>query len=195
MPADPDDSLSVFMRTNPMPPAAPPQRVWRRRALTLALLLAVWLGAQYWQARDVPRGPAPAFSLPAVSVQPGQQLSLAQWQAAHPGRPVALNFWSESCPICKLQQSNVSRVGEDWPVLTVALQSGDVAAVRQALGRRGLDWPTVVDARGELTRRYGIGAVPAFVVIDASGQVRSASVGYTSELGMRARLWWAALRV
>ena len=185
---------SAWMRTNPRSPAGSRGRVWRQRALTLALLLTVWLGAQYWRASEVPRGPAPAFSLPAVSVQADQQLSLAQWQAAHPGRPVALNFWAESCPICKLQQSNISRVGADWPVLTVALQSGDVAAVRQALGRRGLDWPTVVDARGELTRRYGIGAVPAFVVIDASGQVRSASVGYTSELGMRARLWWAALR-
>ncbi len=173
---------------------APRRRLWRQRALTLALLLAVWLGAQFWQTRQVPRGAAPEFSLPAVSVQDGRQLSLAQWRAAHPGRPVALNFWSESCPICKLQQSNVSSVGADWPVLTVALQSGEVDAVRQALGRRGLNWPTVVDARGELTRRYGIGAVPAFVVIDARGQVRGVSVGYTSELGMRARLWWAALR-
>lgn len=174
--------------------AAPTRRRWRERGITLALLLAVWLGAQLWQTRAVPSGPAPAFSLPAVSVQDGQQLSLAQWQAAHPGRPVALNFWSESCPICKLQQPNVSRVGTDWPVLTIALQSGDVDEVRQALGRRGLDWPTVVDSWGELARRYGVKAVPAFVVIDAAGQVRGVSVGYTSELGMRARLWWAALR-
>ena len=173
---------------------APARRVWRQRAVTLALMLAVWLGAQLWQTRKVPHGPAPEFSLPAVSMQPGQKLSLAQWRAAHPGRPVALNFWSESCPICKLQQSNVSNVGEDWPVLTIALQSGEVDAVRQTLGRRGLNWPTVVDAWGELTRRYGIGAVPAFVVIDARGQIRGVSVGYTSELGMRARLWWAALR-
>lgn len=185
------------MRENPMIQAAPPPapaRKWRERGITLALLLAVWLGAQWWQTREVPSGPAPAFTLPAVSVQDGQQLSLAQWQAAHPGRPVALNFWSESCPICKLQQPNVSSVGQDWPVLTIALQSGDVATVRQALGRRGLDWPTVVDARGALTKQYGIGAVPAFVVIDAGGQVRGVSVGYTSEIGMRLRLWWAALR-
>ncbi len=184
------------MSTNPIPASAPApaRRVWRQRGVTLALLLAVWLGAQLWQTRAVPSGPAPAFSLPAVSVQAGRQLSLAQWQAAHPGRPVALNFWSESCPICKLQQANVSSVGEDWPLLTIALQSGEVDEVRQTLGRRGLNWPTVVDSWGELTRRYGIGAVPAFVVIDAHGQIRGVSVGYTSELGMRARLWWAALR-
>ena len=41
--------------------------------------------------------------------------------------------------------------------------------------------------------RLGFKAVPAFVVVDAQGDLRTATVGYTTELGMRLRLWWARL--
>jgi hypothetical protein len=35
--------------------------------------------------------------------------------------------------------------------------------------------------------------VPAFVVVDAEGRLRMPTVGYTSELGLRLRLWWAGV--
>ena len=43
----------------------------------------------------------------------------------------------------------------------------------------------------QLAQALGVKAVPAFLVVDAQGQLRGASVGYTSEIGMRWRLWWA----
>ena len=133
------------------------------------------------------------FDVPPRFAQDGAVLSLAQWRAAHPGQPVALHFWAEWCPICKLEEHSISRVSRDWPVLTVAMQSGDVAAVRRTLAQRGLNWPTVIDADGALAARYGFRAVPAFVAIDPAGRISATSVGYTSEIGMRLRLWWARL--
>ena len=44
----------------------------------------------------------------------------------------------------------------------------------------------------EIFRQYGFRGVPAFVVIDPSGEIRSISLGYTSEIGLRLRLWWAS---
>ncbi|WP_243457476.1 redoxin domain-containing protein [Ottowia testudinis] len=169
------------------------RRAWRGHLGTLAMVLAVLLGAHAWQTRHVPRGPAPDFSALAVSVEDGAALSLAQWRAAHPGQPVALHFWADWCAICKLEQHSVSRVAADWPVLTVAMQSGDVAAVRRTLGQRSLNWPTVIDPDGALAARYGFRAVPAWVVIDSKGRISASSVGYTSEAGMRLRLWWAGV--
>ena len=166
----------------------------RSAALNLLAVAAVLLAVHFWQTRHVPNGPAPDFRALAVASQPGAALTLAQWRAAHPGRPVALNFWAEWCPICKLEQGNVSRVAADWPVLTVAMRSGDAEAVRRVLAQRGLAWGTVVDPYGEIAAAYGVSAVPAFVVIGPGGELRASSVGYTSTLGMRLRLWWAALR-
>ena len=172
---------------------APARGRWRSHLVTLAMVLAVLAGVHLWQTRHVPRGAAPDFEALAVSAQDGAVLSLAQWRAAHPGRPVALHFWADWCTICRLEQSSITAVAGDWPVLTVAMQSGDVAAVRRVLAQRGLAWPTVIDPDGALAARYGLGAVPAFVVIDAAGRIRASSVGYTSETGMRLRLWWAQL--
>jgi hypothetical protein len=71
------------------------------------------------------------------------------------------------------------------------MQSGDAARVRTVLERRSLDWLSAVDPDGALARRYGLASVPACIVLDAQGRIRFAEVGYTSELGMRLRLWWA----
>ena len=173
-------------------PGALMRRVrWGAHLRTLLMVLAVLLAAHFWQTRHVPRGPAPDFSALAVSAQDGAVLTLAQWRAAHPGQPVALHFWADWCPICKLEEHSVSRVARDWPVLTVAMRSGDVAAVRRVLGQRALNWPTVIDPDGTVAGRYGFGAVPAFVAIGQDGRIRATSVGYTTELGMRLRLWWA----
>ena len=166
---------------------------WRRHLGTLAVVAVARLGPHAWQTRQVPSGPAPDVGALAVSTQDGAVLGLAQWRAAHPGQPVALHFWAEWCAICKLEQHSVTRVASDWPVLTVAMQSGDVAAVRRTLAQRGLNWPTVIDADGALAARYGFRAVPAFVAIDPAGRISATSVGYTSEIGMRLRLWWARL--
>ena len=167
---------------------------WRRHLGTLAMVAVALLGAHAWQTRQVPSGPAPDFSALAVSTQDGAVLGLAQWRAAHPGQPVALHFWAEWCGICRMEEGNVSRVAQDWPVLSVAMRSGDVAAVRRVMGQRGLNWATVIDPNGDVARRYGLGAVPALLVIAPNGQISTTSVGYTTTWGMRARLWWAQWR-
>jgi protein-disulfide isomerase-like protein with CxxC motif len=71
------------------------------------------------------------------------------------------------------------------------MQSGGAAQVQRVLDQRSLPWATVVDESGDLARRLGVQSVPALMVLDAQGHLRAASVGYTSEIGMRLRLWWA----
>ena len=56
---------------------------------------------------------------------------------------------------------------------------------------KGYLWPTLPDPAAAVLRQYGLAGVPAFVVIDPAGDVRFVSVGYTSEIGLRLRLWWA----
>jgi thiol:disulfide interchange protein len=163
-------------------------RRWTRWALELGVFVAVLLVIQWWQARDVPEGPAPAFTGATAS---GAETSLEKWRAAHPGRPVVVYFWADWCPICKAQEGSVDAVQRDWPVLTVAMQSGNAAAVANFLHRRGLAWPTVIDADGAIARRFGVRGVPTLVVVGPDGEMRSVMVGYTTEAGMRLRLWWA----
>jgi len=166
------------------------RRQWRSHLTTLALMLAVVWAVNAWQTRHLPGGPAPAFNAPLAGAEAGR-IDLAQWRAAHPGRAVALHFWAEWCPICRLEEGSITDLQPDWPVLAVAMQSGDAARVQAVLQKRGLPWLSAVDADGSISRRYGLGSVPAFIVLDPQGNIRHAAVGYTSETGMRLRLWLA----
>lgn len=182
-PADPSSA--------PVASPNPKRRRWLRWAAEIGVVVALVLVIQWWQARDVPRGPAPTFTAPMAD---GSSGSLAAWRAAHRGRTVGIYFWAEWCPICKLQEGSVDALRADWPVLTVAMQSGNAATVAKALDVRGLDWPTAIDQDGSIAARYGLHGVPALVVVDGRGEIRSVTVGYTTMAGMRLRMKWAALR-
>lgn len=173
---------------SPPPPAVSRKPRWRRWGLEIGIFLLALLAIQLWQTRQVPAGPAPAFT---ARLADGSAISLSDWRERHPGQPVALYFWADWCPICTAQQGSIEALRQDWPVLTVAMQSGNEGQVAKLLLERGLAWPTVVDERGELARAYGLQGVPALIVVDEWGQLRSAAVGYTTAWGMRLRLWWA----
>jgi thiol-disulfide isomerase/thioredoxin len=161
---------------------------WRRWAFEALLFIAIVAAVQFWQVRDTPRGPAPAFAGQLVD---GQAFELAAWRARHGGQPVLLYFWAEWCPICKTTAGTVSALSADWPVTSIAIQSGPPAQVAAFMADQGYGWSTVVDPKAEILRRYGLAGVPAFIVIDPAGDIRFVAVGYTSELGLRLRLWWA----
>ena len=128
-------------------------------------------------------GPAPALA--GFSLD-GQALGLT----SAPERPVLVHFWATWCGICKFMDGNIANVAQDHPVITVALDSGGVAPVTAHLAERDLVMPVLLDNDGEISRRWGVRGVPTSFLIDTNGQIRNVTVGYTTELGLRARLLW-----
>ena len=163
---------------------------WRSHLRTLALVMLVaWL-VNAWQARHVPEGPTPGLDA-AMLPYPGlPDAHLQAWLDRHRGQVVAVHFWATWCPICKASEDNISRLMGDWPIVSVAMQSGDAAAVQGHLQKAALPWPTALDPQGSLAQAWGVSAVPATVILDREGRIATASVGYTSTLGLWARLWW-----
>jgi hypothetical protein len=51
----------------------------------------------------------------------------------------------------------------------------------------------VLDEDGAVARRWGVKAYPTTFYLDAAGVIRHVEVGYTTTLGMRARLALAGL--
>ncbi|MCZ7653572.1 MAG: MFS transporter [Rhodocyclaceae bacterium] len=82
----------------------------------------------------------------------------------------------------------MAALAEDWPVMTLAMQSGDVDTVAKFMRERGLAYPALVDMRGEIAWSLGVRATPAWFVVDRGGAIRFAGVGYTTGWGLRARL-------
>jgi len=167
---------------------------WKSHSQTVVFAAAVVFGVQAWQTRAVPSGLAPNVEL--VLLQPdgtSSKSTLQDWRAQHPGQPVTLHFWADWCPICRTEENSITRLTADWPVLSVAMQSGPEDNVRKVIQKRELPWNASVDESGHATHAFGFNAVPAFVVVDARGQLRAPTMGYTTEIGMRLRLWWVSL--
>lgn len=162
-------------------------RGWLRDGLVLLLVL---LAVQLWQTRAVPAGAAPDFQMQTLQ---GESFQLSQWRVQQGDGPVLLYFWAEWCPVCKVLEGTVDGLGQDWPLLSIAMQSGSHAEVARHLAARGLQWTTVADMDGSLAGRYGLKGVPALVVLDGQGEIRFVSVGLSSSWGMRLRLWWAGV--
>lgn len=164
-------------------PTPRPKR-WRAWLIDLALILIVFWGVQWWQARPLASGAAPP--LRGLDLD-GQVIDLAALR----GQPVLVHFWARWCPVCRLTDGGIDAIAHDHRVLTVALQSGDAAEIRGFIVNEGLSFPVVPDEDGRIAHRWGVTGVPASFVIDAAGQIRYAGRGAGTETGLRARLWAA----
>ena len=163
------------------------RRAWVQNLAWVLLFLVVYFSIRAWQQQAMPKGEAP-FIASAVTVS-GKPISLSDYR----GKPLMLYFWATWCRICEFEQGSIRAISLDHPVLSVALQSGGKQQVSDYMKQHKLNMPTIVDEFGEIANRYGVKGTPAAFFIDADGKIRSAEVGYTSEIGMRARLWLAGL--
>jgi len=163
---------------------------WRSHLKTFAMVLLVALAVNAWQSRHVPAGSAPGLDAPLLAWPEVGDASLQTWLARHRGEVVAVHFWATWCPICKASEDNITRLMGDWPIVTVAMQSGDELSVQRHLQKARLPWPTALDPQGTLAKAWGVSAVPATVILDRQGRIAMASMGYTSTLGLWGRLLW-----
>jgi thiol-disulfide isomerase/thioredoxin len=148
---------------------------WRSFAINAAIIIVVVLAIRTWQQRDVVSGAAPP--LPGVT-----------WSK----QPTLVHFWATWCPVCRAEQGSIQALAQDYPnTVTIAMQSGERAAVDKFMREQSLTFPVINDADGSLSQAWGVHAVPASFIVDAAGQVRFVEIGYTTGLGLRLRMWLA----
>jgi thiol-disulfide isomerase/thioredoxin len=170
----------------PIPPKRTERwlRSLKQMALQAAAVLAVVLAMSFWNARGAARGSAPPLSGTDIEGRPTSLEALR-------GRPVLVHFWASWCSVCKLEQSSIDALARDHAVLTVAAGSGGAEAVGAYLRSQGLSFPALADPEAGLAQRFGVRAFPTSFIVDPQGVIRFVEVGYTTSLGLRARLWWA----
>jgi thiol-disulfide isomerase/thioredoxin len=160
---------------------------WLRWAEDLLLLAVLFGGVLAWQTRGlVPSGSAaPPFVLRDLDGRAWALSSLV-------GKPVVLHFWAPWCSVCKTESPNVSSlrraVGGDVTVISVAVSYRDADDVRRFVREQGVDYPVLLGDEA-LMDAYRVSSLPTTYFLTKDGRIRHASVGYTSTLGMRVRLW------
>ncbi len=156
-----------------------------RWAVEIAFLFAIVLAISAFQTRRHLRGPLPALSLTTLG---GERTSLA---AASAGKRTLVYVWSPWCTVCKAESQNIawvrSIVGDHANVVSIAAGWERVEDVRQYVAERGVQYPVLLGGES-VARALRVEAFPTIYVIDAQGRISSSVAGYTTTLGLLARL-------
>lgn len=164
----------------------PPARPRWRTALEVVAIIAVFLVVRAWQASGTAAGQAPAFALTSLE---GETIALG----APREEPVVVHFFASWCGVCAAEEGSIASLAGDHEVIGVATQSGSAAAVQEYVDAHDLgDLRVIADPDGALAARFGVRAFPTTFWIDREGTIRHVEVGFTTELGMRARAWLAS---
>ena len=157
---------------------------YQRWLIEILVFILVFAAARLWMMRGTASGVAP--QLQGYTLE-GNYFDLYKDSR----RPILVYFWASWCPVCKLQQDKINAIASDYPVITIAMQSEDNAAMKKFMLEQKLSFAVINDQPGVLANRYGIRGVPAAFIIDADNNIAFAESGYTTESGLRFRLWMA----
>ncbi len=154
-----------------------------RWGIEWAFILAVILLIRAWQA--------PALQDMYLPPIVGMTLDGQPFDSRTPReRPLIVHVWAEWCPVCRMELNGMANLARTTPLISIAWKSGDDAAVRRFLEHENVKLPVLNDAGGQWLAPLGIKAVPLHLIVDTSGRIRFIETGYTTEWGLRARVFW-----
>ncbi|MCU7845866.1 MAG: protein disulfide oxidoreductase [Candidatus Thiodiazotropha sp. (ex Monitilora ramsayi)] len=173
-----------------MTPISRTETAWNQRLIRwllegLALILALYL-LHLWQTWDAAEGHAPALSGHSVT---GGVFSLKTQRE----KPLLVYFWASWCPICGISSSSIDKLAKHHDVITIAMQSGSENELMRYLKKEGLNFPVISDPQSRIAKTWGVKGVPTAYVVDKQNNIRFVSAGYTTPLGLKARMWLAEL--
>ena len=118
---------------------------------------------------------APDFALKSVS---GDNMRLSELR----GQVVMINFWASWCGPCRQEMPHLEALYKRYEPLGFTLLGVNVEKDRQKadqmLDDMALSFPILFDTRKEVSKLYGVIAMPSTVLIDRDGAIRHVHHGY-----------------
>lgn len=151
----------------------------------IVLTVMIW-GVDLWMTRNTVHATPPPINRLTIA---GEQFSTASFK----GQASLIHFWGTWCPICNIEQGTIDNMGENYPLVTVAMQSGSDDEINTYLSDKGVNYRVINDNSGAISEQYGVKSVPTTFVLDREGNIKFVTQGYSSELGLRFKLWLASL--
>jgi len=150
----------------------------------LIFLCASFLG-NIWMTRHQVDGPVPSIATEDLN---GRSFKFDNSQQEN---PKLLYFFADWCPICKIQNSVISAISEDFDVVGIAMASGDSKNVTKYVTGQNIDFTVINDENSKISQSFGVNGVPAVFVINRQGDIQFSTRGYATEAGLRSRIWLA----
>lgn len=116
--------------------------------------------------------PAPPFELPSVKDKTIYR------NADLKGKVYVLEFWATWCPACRAAAPSLSAWSakhKDIPILGISDE--DPAVIQAFAKREKIGYAQTHDVENKVQSAYGMGSIPAFILIDQKGVVNDLTVG------------------
>ena len=160
---------------------------WLSWLFYIVLFVVVMQATNWWKSRNTQSGNLSKFSGELMN---GTAFTIAEYS----GKPVLFHFWATWCPICDLEKDNIESISHDYPVISIASWSEGKREVKAYMLENQLTFPVMLDNSGELAQNFGLKGVPASFILSPNGEIKFVETGYSTELGLRLRLWISTLQ-
>jgi peroxiredoxin len=124
-------------------------------------------------------GLAPDFSLKTLE---GQEVTLASLK----GKVVLIDFWATWCGPCRESIPHLVDLYKHYrekgfEVIGVSVDKGEAEVVRRFSKAMDIPYPILI-ASEEVTRSYGVTALPTTFLIDREGNIQERVIGFNSRI-------------
>jgi len=158
---------------------------WGSLAVDVALIVTAFVLVSMWQTRDLPDDDhTPPLELAWLDDMRADTVMV-------PGQVGVVYFFAPWCFYCRKSIDNLDDLvasGKLAWARVVALEYGDLNEVREFIKETGVDLPVLLGGP-KTSSDWSIRGFPTYFVIDEDGQIASRSVGYSTRIGLEARVW------
>jgi thiol-disulfide isomerase/thioredoxin len=155
-----------------------------RDAIVLLILLTVVMNVtSYLNAPQLDSKQLPAFQASTLE----KKIFISQQTE----KPLMIHFWATWCPICKLENSSISKLASKFNIITVAVNSGSDEKIENFLQKHNLHFPVINDADGHIASLFKVKVFPTTLIYDKKKKLLFEDTGYSSYFGLYLRMLYA----
>ena len=158
---------------------------WASLAVDVVLIITAFLLVSMWQTRNLPDD---EHTPPLEAVWLDDMRADSTLVAGATG---VVYFFAPWCFYCRSSIDNLDELvasGQLSWARVVALEYESLDDVREFISETGVSLPVLLGS-SQTTRDWQIRGFPTYFVIDGEGQIVSRSVGYSTKIGLAARVW------
>ncbi len=156
------------------------KKIFKEIGSTVIIFLLISIVLNYIRKPDIKEN---IYDYRLVDIH-GNKINLSRYK----GEPLLVHFWATWCPTCKLEAPNIDNISKDYNVITIAVNSGGNEEINEFMQKHQLSYRVISDISGNLANKFNISAYPTTLIYTKSGRLKFAEVGYSSTVGLKARL-------
>lgn len=158
---------------------------WASLAIDVVLIITAFLLVSMWQTRNLPDDNyTPPLELAWLDDMRADSVMVS-------GQVGVVYFFAPWCFYCRSSIDNLDELvssGKLGWARAVALEYESLDEVREFIKETGVHLPVLLGGP-KTTSDWQIRGFPTYFVIDGNGQIVSRSVGYSTKIGLQARVW------